>query len=359
MAYEHGGNIHQLIRESGKAAQEILDFSANINPLGLSELGKTRMLKSLEGLTHYPDPHYIMLKEKLSAYYSVEDSQISVFNGAAEGLHELIRYLNPQRAMVLAPSFVEYEKALKAIQCEIEWFDLKALEQFQINEKRFLVTIELERPDLIVLCTPNNPTGKLLSMDFVEKVAELSRRWQGNILIDEAFFDFLPEGSKSMALLAPFYPHLFVMKSFTKFFGVPGLRLGAILSSNQGFREYMDTYGVPWRINAMAEQYALGAIEDRDYQKNTRQVILEERFWMMENLCQMENLTVYESFADYLLIKISEDLADFVETSLRRDGIMIRNCSNYRGLGKGYFRIAVKSHDSNERLLEAMSKVLK
>ncbi len=359
MTYEHGGNIHRFIRESGKASQEILDYSANINPLGLSDLGKKKMLESLQGLTHYPDPHYVMLKEKLSGYYGVENNQISVFNGAAEGLHELIRYLNPKRAMVPIPAFVEYEKALNAIQCEIEWFDLRATEQFQINETRFLVTIELERPDLIVLCTPNNPTGKLLSIDFIEKVAELTRRWHGNILIDEAFFDFLPEGSKSMALLTPFYSHLFVMKSFTKFFGVPGLRLGAILSSHQGFREYIDTYGVPWRINSMAEQYALGALEDKAYQKNTRQIVQEERDWMTGRLNQLENLTIFESFADYMLIKSSEELADRLENSLRKEGIMIRNCSNYRGLGKGYFRIAVKSHDSNEKLLEAMSKVLK
>lgn len=359
MEYEHGGNIHRFIRESGKAADTVLDFSANINPLGLSALGEKRMLENLQGLCHYPDPHYVVLVDRLSQYYGVESNQVSVFNGAADGLHELIRYLNPKRAMIPAPAFVEYEKALNAIQCEIDWFDLRPSEQFDINEKRFLVTIEMERPDLIVLCTPNNPTGRLLSMDFVEKITELARRWHGNILIDEAFFDFLPEGSKSMSLLTPFYPRLYVMKSFTKFFGVPGLRLGAIISSNEGFREAVDTYGVPWRINHMAEQYALGALEDVDYQSKTRQVVQEERNWLVQQLSPFESMTVYESFADYLLIKISEEEAEPFETALRREGIMIRNCSNYKGLGKGYFRIAVKSHDGNKRLIEAISKVLK
>lgn len=359
MEYEHGGNIHRFIRESGKKAEEILDFSANINPLGMSSLGEQRMIDSLQGLCHYPDPHYVILKERLSGYYGVESSQVSVFNGAAEGLHELVRYLNPKRAMIPAPAFVEYEKALNAVQCEIEWFDLRASEQFQINEKRFLVTLEMERPDLIVLCTPNNPTGRLLSIDFIEKITELARRWHGNLLIDEAFFDFLPEGGKSMALLTPFYPHLYVMKSFTKFFGVPGLRLGAILSSNEGFREAVDTYGVPWRINYMAEQYALGALEDLDYQSKTRQVVQTERNWLVQQLSALENLTLFESFADYMLIQVSEPQSEHFETALRRDGIMIRNCSNYKGLGKGYFRIAVKSHEANIKLVEAILKVLK
>ncbi len=359
MQYEHGGNVHRFIKESGKASQDILDFSANINPLGLSEMGKTKMLEGLKWLGHYPDPHYVNLKEKMSVYYGVDSSQLSVFNGAAEGLHEIVRYLEPKRAIIPAPAFVEYEKALSAIQCEIDWFELKGADQFEMNEQRFLVTIELERPELIVLCTPNNPTGKLLSLNFIEKVAELARRWRGNVLIDEAFFDFLPEGTKSSGLLTALYSNLFVMKSFTKFFGVPGLRLGAIISSHQGFREHIDTYGVPWRINMMAEQYALGAVADLEYQKQTRLLIQEERQWLKEALEALDQVKVFESHADYMLMKTSAELGELMEKKLRDEGILIRNCANYRGLEKGYFRLAVKDHDSNARFLEVLSKVLK
>lgn len=359
MQYEHGGNVHRYLRDSETPIENLLDYSANINPLGLSEMGKKRMLEGLAWIGHYPDPQYTALIEKLSGYYHVKSSEIGVFNGAAEGLHELVRFLRPKRAIIPAPAFVEYEKALQAVGCEIEWFELRECHCFQINEQRFLMTIELERPDLIVLCTPNNPTGAILSIDFIEKVTELARRWHGSVMIDEAFFDFLPIRTKSAALLTSLYPNLFVMKSFTKFFGVPGLRLGAMLTTNQGFLEHIRLYGVPWRVNVMAEQYAIGAIEDVAYQGDTRALIEMERAYIVSALEQMSDVVCYPSSADYLMFKCSPEQSELLERQLNAEGILIRNCSNYRGLGKGYFRIAVKARLENNRLLQAIAKVLK
>lgn len=358
MHYEHGGNVHRFLRQNAGALDSVLDFSANINPLGISPKGKEAMLGSLEWLSHYPDPEYIALKEKMSIYYNVDLAGISVFNGAAEGLHELFKYLKPTKAMIPVPAFVEYEKALKIHNTAIEWFYLKEEEAFQLDEDRFLMAIEMERPDLVVICTPNNPTGRLTSVNFLEQLAGQLQRWKGNLLVDEAFLDFLPNQGDSAAKWLKLHENLYVLKSFTKFFGVPGLRLGAVFTSNQGFHQQMDQYGVPWRINSMAEHYALGALDDETYIKESRRFIQNERLVIREALNQLKHIKCYDSDADYLLFKVDSSQAEAFEKSLNQQGILVRNCVNYRGLSEGFFRIAIKDHKSNQRLLQAMEEVL-
>lgn len=370
MQYEHGGNIHRYLREKAESdgteggewtngsLEELLDFSANINPLGLSPMGRAAMLDSLQWLSHYPDPDYLRLKEAMAAYYQTDRNYVSVFNGAAEGLHELFAYLKPHKCLIPAPAFVEYEKALLRHGTQLEWFTLKAENNFLIDEDRFLMTLEMERPNLVVICTPNNPTGQRTSCDFLEQVAESLKRWQGNLLVDEAFMDFLPGGGKSMAKWLALHENLYVLKSLTKFFGVPGLRLGAVLSANARFHQSVDRFGVPWRINTMAEHYALGALGDQSYMEKTRDYVYNERQWLSEALKTTGKIHCFESEADYLLLRLDEDLADGFEAALRKKGLLIRSCENYRGLSKGYFRIAVKDHEANVKLVAAIGEVL-
>jgi threonine-phosphate decarboxylase len=359
MHYEHGGNVHRFLRENPTLREAVLDFSANINPLGISEKGKVSMLQSLEWLSHYPDPEYIELKDKLSAYYQVDAQNISLFNGGAEGLHELFRYLRPKKVLIPVPTFVEYEKALAMHQVQMDYFYLKEEEQFKLNEDRFLMTVEIERPDLVVICTPNNPTGQQLDVHFLEKISENMKRWNGKLVIDEAFIDFLPNKENSAAKWLCFQSNLYILKSFTKFFGVPGLRLGAVLTSDQSFHRAIDDYGVPWRINSMAEHYALGALEDFVYIEQTRSFIQTERLFLSEALSAISGVKVFDSCADYLLMKIESSLLAEFESSLKNEGILVRNCQNYKGLSEGYFRVAVKNRVSNERLIKAMTEVSK
>lgn len=364
MQYEHGGNVHRYLREKTEAdganesLETLLDFSANINPLGLSPMGRAAMLDSLQWLSHYPDPEYLRLKEAMATYYQTEQSFVSVFNGAAEGLHELFAYLKPNKCLVPAPAFVEYEKALLRHGTQLEWFTLKAENDFLIDEDRFLMTLEMERPNLVVICTPNNPTGQRTSTDFLEQVTASLKRWKGNLLVDEAFMDFLPGGGQSMTKWLALYDNLYVLKSLTKFFGVPGLRLGAVLSANEQFHQSVDRFGVPWRINTMAEHYALGALRDQAYMAKTRDYVFTERHWLSTALKDTGKIHCFDSEADYLLLRLDADLADDFEAKLRAQGLLIRSCENYRGLSKGYFRIAVKDHHANSRLVAAIGEVL-
>lgn len=358
MEFEHGGNVHRFLREQSGQIEALLDFSANINPLGISQKGKVAMQSAQEWLCHYPDPEYKALRESLSRYYQASSAHISVFNGGAEGIHELFRFLKPKKAMLTAPSFVEYEKALRVHETTIEWFYLKPEQQFLIDQRKLMVTLELERPDLMVLCTPNNPTGQVVSSEYLEDLAKLLQRWQGRLVIDEAFIDFLPQGMDSACKWLPLYDNVYVLKSFTKFFGVPGLRLGAVVSTDSAFHGYVQTYGVPWRINVMAEHYAISALEDKVYIAETKAYVHRVRPELMEKIASMPGFKVFDSQADYLLIHVLPEMAERLEKGLLARQILIRNCKNYKGLGEGYFRIAVKSEAANERLVTAIQEVL-
>lgn len=358
MQYEHGGNIHKFLREQPEFKENLLDFSANINPFGLSELGKKSMLESLQWLEHYPDPDYYQLKSAMAAYYKTNREWLSLYNGAAEGMHELFRFLSPKRAMLLAPTFIEYEKALSRLGVELFYYTLKKENEFNIEKEAFLIHLELERPNLLVICTPNNPTGQLTEPDFLEKIAERLKKWKGQLVVDEAFIDFLPNQTASMVGYLGLHENLHIMRSFTKFFGVPGLRLGAVLTANSSFHENQQTYGVPWRVNTMAEHYALGALEDKSYIENSRELIVNQRSQLLSALADVDALKVYKSFADYMLLDVGAEKAKDFEQGLRDRGILIRNCSNYKGLREGYFRIAIKEKKANERLQGAILEVV-
>lgn len=357
MQFEHGGNIHKFKRESSSAQTGLLDYSANINPLGLSPLGQEAMRQSMEMLCHYPDPDYLDLREALGTYYKTKAEWLSVYNGAAEGMHEVFKWLKPKKALLIAPSFVEYEKALTALDTELVYYRLRASEDFIIDQDAYLLNLDLERPDLAVICTPNNPTGQLADRDFLEAVLKRLSKWNGHLAVDEAFIDFLPNGGQSMTAYLENYGNLFVFKSLTKFFGIPGLRLGAVNSSCAPFHNHQRTYSVPWRVNTCAEYYAIAAVKDLDYIQTSRLLIEAERSRLEAALREVTQITLYPSRADYLLGKVLEIHFDALVDGLKNQGILIRDCSNYKGLHKGYFRIAIKDEASNNRLIRAVKEV--
>lgn len=357
MDYEHGGNIHKFLRESSQHHQELLDYSANINPLGLSPMGKANMLQQMEMLSHYPDPEYLELKEALSVFYKTKPMWLSVYNGAAEGMHEVFKWLKPKKALLISPSFIEYEKVLTSLETELVFYKLRASEDFAIDEDAYLLNLDLERPDLAVICTPNNPTGQLASRDFLEAVLMRLSKWKGHLAVDEAFIDFLPKGGQSMTPYLEQYDHLHIFKSLTKFFGVPGLRLGAVNSSNADFHNLQQTYGVPWRVNTFAEAYAKAAVMDTAYIDASRLLVEKERERVITALNEIPQITTYSSHADYLLCKVLEIQFDPLVEGLKDRGILIRDCSNYKGLHKGYFRVAIKDEPSNLRFIQALKEV--
>lgn len=363
--YEHGGNPYALERRIGLSLDQVLDFSANINPLGPSAVGLEAVRAALEGfrgpLTRYPDPDYTQLRQRLAASHggTVETDWIYPTNGGIEAIHDVFRALKPQRALIVAPAFVEYEKAARAWVGDVVFFDLKSSDSFRVNAAAFLEVLDCSRPDLVILGSPNNPTGQLVSRDLLIQVLNQLKGWGGSLLTDEAFMEFLEdEAAWSMAEAVKDFDHLFVARSLTKFFSVPGLRAGYLMTANEGFREYWNLIKPVWGMNALAEIYILAALEDRDYIFRTRTAVCQLRERLIKGLERFSDLRVYTGTANYLLVSLQRPGEVHLAEALEPYGLLIRDCRNYQGLGPGYYRLAVLEESAQELLFQGLEAVL-
>ena len=218
----HGGNIYKFQRE-GK--NDILDYSSNINPLGVPQKFIDIAKENFDKLVNYPDPYYIELRKKIAEFNSVNIDNIIVGNGATEILFLYIRALKPKKVLILAPCFAEYERALKSVSAKIEYFELKESDHFYPNIINLKKEVENDNYDLLLFCNPNNPTGQFIKLEDIKEIVKTCENKNTKIFIDEAFIEFIENWKeKTVSLLKN--KNVFIMRAFTKFFAIPGLRLG-------------------------------------------------------------------------------------------------------------------------------------
>lgn len=352
--FEHGGNIYKINREHGIEKRDIVDFSANINPLGMSELGKKAYIEALDLVKNYPDPEYIKLRNSISSHHKCKLENLFIGNGAIEMIYKTFDYINPRNALVVAPTFVEYERALNKTQVEPDFYILKEEENFIVDiEKIKEYAIDYE---LIVICSPNNPTGKLVEKEKIIEVLEYikERQLDCKLFLDEAFIDFVSE-EKSMIDKVEKYENLFILRSATKFFAIPGLRIGYVISSDKKLGLYYENQHIPWSINSVAEEVLIASLSDEIYIKDTVTANENSRTYLYEELSKSEFLKVYSSNASYIFFKVLKKVD--LRKLLLEKSILIRTCSNYIGLDEDYYRVAVKSHKDNIKLIKAIKEV--
>ncbi|MGB3367273.1 MAG: threonine-phosphate decarboxylase [Acidaminobacteraceae bacterium] len=353
--FEHGGNIYKINREYGIIETDIIDFSANINPLGMSELGKAAYINALNMVVNYPDPEYIKLKDSISNYHNIRSDNLFIGNGAIEMIYKTFDYIKPGAALVIAPTFVEYERALNRIGVIPDFYILKEEDNFIVNIEQ--LKSHAANYDLIVICSPNNPTGKLVEK---EKIVEFLRFVEENnleckLFLDEAFIDFISE-EESMIDKIHEYKNLFILRSATKFFAIPGLRIGYLISSNKNLRNFYENQHIPWSINTVAEEVLIASLSDKDYIERTVSINRSSRIYLYEELSRMHDLKVYQSKGSYILFKLLKNVD--LRALLLDKSILIRSCGNYIGLDNSYYRVAVKSHEQNVILVKAIEEVL-
>lgn len=342
-SFEHGGNIHKVLRDLSKNTEEPIDFSANINPLGPPEWFRPLVSSQLEQIIHYPDPDYTDFIDTIAKHTGVSAENIVVSNGTTELLYVISRAVQFKRALIPVPSYVDYVRALKLADINIEPFLIVEEEQFVLNFER--LTAAILPGDLVIIATPNNPTGSVIDRDCILELA--SRFPDSFFLIDEAFLDFV-EGSRSVALAGG---NIMTMNSMTKFYGMPGLRIGygtfpTILA--QSVRRNLP----PWTVNSLAQAIGMKCLEDREYQENTVALCTSLRRELVLQLQKYQQLKIYPAEANYLFCKFIDgrDVTEFATFCLD-NGIMIRCCDNYQGLDGSYFRVAVRTRVENEKLI--------
>ena len=344
MQYTHGGDIYTY--------GEMIDFSVNINPLGPSkkviEAAKRALLQSAA----YPDCKCRKLREKLADRLRVDERMFAFGNGAAELLYTLVLAEKSKKALLPIPSFSEYEQALKTVGCEIKYYQTKKNNGFCIDYD-FLEELT-EDVDIIFLCSPCNPSGKKTDIELLKEAAKRCEQKKIRFVLDECFLEFEKEPESLFDKInIVHYPHLFLLRAFTKTYAIPGIRLGYGLTSDEKLLENMEKMRQPWNVSVTAQEAGVAALVDCEaYLKRTREYIKKEKFWMTARMRKL-GLNVWGSEANYIFFKGKSGL---YEKALE-DGLLIRDCSNYEGLTEGYYRIAVRSEEENERLITWLEKL--
>lgn len=345
----HGGDTVGFLEEYG---MEPLDFSANINPLGMPETARQAAMQALGQADQYPDPLCRWLRRAVACREQVPAEWIRCGGGAAGLIFRLAFALRPRLALAIAPSFAEYEQALEAAGCQIRRWRLKPEDNFQLTEEILqALTPDL---DLIFLCNPNNPTGRTIAPPLLARIGEKCRQNQIVLAADECFNQFLDQPDRhTLKNRLEEWPNLLIFKAFTKFYAMAGLRLGYCLCADGDLLDQMDRMGQPWEVSGPAQAAGLAALEDRDYEQKTRALIREQRAWLRQALAQ-EGFEAISGEANYLFFRA--DVPDLAAKA-RRLGAMIRDCANYPGLETGgYYRIAVRGPEENRRLIQILAQ---
>ncbi len=346
----HGGDLVSAREQTG--CSSLLDFSANVNPLGLPDSVRSAIIQGLEQSTAYPDPLCRDLRRALSRYEQVPERSILCGGGANDLIFRLAYALQPKRALLLAPTFAEYELALAEVGCPCSYHILREEQGFL---PRPSLIQEAKGYDLVLLCNPNNPTGALMDPGLMHQVLETCIHTGAVLAVDECFLDFLPQQEEhTLKAMLEHYDGLIILRAFTKIFAMPGLRLGYALSSGVELLRKMDQAGPAWNVSVPAQLAGIAATGELDYLEQTRTLIPAERAWLQESLAAL-GLTVYPGAANYLLFRCREH---GLAKQMARQGVLIRDCSNYRGLEPGYFRVAVRSRAENTALVRAMKECL-
>ena len=380
----HGGNIYKVFRE--KNIREILDYSSNINPYGIPESLKKKINENMEILERYPDPDYVELRQKLAHLNNVNMSDIILGNGATEIIFLFMKVINPKKILIVSPTFGEYERAVKAtempgdtinLSCsndnnknvenkkiEIEHFELKESDDFKLNINNLRKELGAKY-DLLIMCNPNNPTGKFLKLAETEEILKECNKYNTKLFIDEAFIEFLSDNLKeSIINTKENKQNLFVTRAFTKFFAIPGLRLGYGIYFDKSLEKKIAEKKEPWSVNNMAEMAGITVLDDAEYIEKTLKWITEEKKYMYEQLNKISEIKPYETEVNFITVKINEELfskgmnVKKLREKMLEQGILIRDASNFKFLDERFFRLAIKDRESNNKVIRVLKEIM-
>ncbi len=358
---EHGGDIY------GNKNIE-LDFSVNLSPIGppqevcrlLAEEDWTEILSS------YPDPTYRELRQALSQKMDFPEDWILCGNGASELLMAVVQAVRPKRAMIPVPSYQGYERVLEAAGAESLFYELDREKGFALTEDILEKTDGLKRlagmkdKTMLFLCNPNNPVGKCVEPALLKQIADYCKANHIFLVVDECYLDLLPDaGRRTMKHALPGNPYLIIVNAFTKAYALPGIRLGYLMTSNDELRTKTQMQQPEWSVSMLAQRAGIAALGSAEYLDAARQAVQTERDYICERLCEM-GMDVFDGQAPFVMFRSGKELYE----PLKEKGILIRRCDGIRGVKKHseeenghYYRIGLRSHAENVRLMKAIREV--
>ncbi len=354
----HGGNVYEAARTSGRAIDRFVDFSASINPLGPSPAAVRALRRSLPQLIHYPDPDCVTLRLALAERWRLASDQILVGNGSSELIHLLPRALGIRHALLIGPTFSEYARAVALAGGKVSYLHARRSEDYRPPLERVLQAVRRSRRpvDTIFLCNPNSPTGQAVPAESVRKLVRAAAQRRMRVIVDETFVEYC--AGRSVLRDAGRSANLLVLRSFTKFYAMPALRLGYLVGAAPLIQR-VRSLQPPWSVNTPAQAYAVAALGERRYASRSLAYMQRERARFVMNLMTLPGVTVYPSEANFLLLELPRSCsARSCALAMARRGLLIRDCSSVPGLTRRTIRLAVRKPAENRRLVAALRSAI-
>jgi threonine-phosphate decarboxylase len=351
----HGGNIWQASRLRGASPEDLLDFSASINPLGFSPSARKALAAAIKSIPPYPDPSSTVLKEAIAGVHAVGIDEVVPANGSNEIISVLPRLLKSGPVLIVEPAFSEYRKALELSGIRVKSHLLREEDGFGLNARRLKKAIE--GCTALYIANPSNPSGVLTGKEELLDIIYYAKGRGVLVVIDEAFADFtgvsvIPEAVKA--------GNVIVLRSMTKFYAMAGLRLGYAIGGRRLIAR-LSSFIPAWSVNTLASSAGVAALKDRAFRKRTLEWFETEREFLFSGLASIEGLTPFVSSANYIMVKLKGgvDARELRSSLLEKNGILIRELSAFPGLGPEFFRVAVLGRDANMKLIAALRWFLK
>jgi threonine-phosphate decarboxylase len=355
----HGSDLEKIETAYGIKKEDIINYSSNINPLGISSKLKETLAQHVDAVTTYPDRNYKALRESIAQYTGSSPSDIVVGNGATELISLFLKITVPKNAVILGPAYSEYEREITLSGGAFSYFLLKEDDEFQLQIQA-LEKMLTPQVDLLVMCNPNNPTSTAISSKVIEQILKMCSVLHILVVIDETYVEFTdPKHCISAIPLIKQFKNLIILRGISKFFAAPGLRLGYAITSNPELIQKVHYMQNPWSVNTLADLGGTVMFSDSDFIKKTRDFIALERTRLIREFSALNGIKVFQPMANFVLLKILDEriTSKDVFNICIRQGLMIRDCSSFESLGDRFIRVCFLTVQENNKLLRALQEI--
>lgn len=354
----HGSDIEKICSYYHLERNSIVNFAANVNPLGLSPLVKKELAAHLELLTSYPDRDYTSLRNTIARCNDIPAEYILAGNGSSELISLLIETRAPRHTLILGPTYSEYSRELSFSGSTQDYYHLREADDFRIDTEDLCRTLA-RGYDFLIICNPNNPTSSVISQADLREIVSFCQKHDIFVMVDETYIEFAPDVAAVTAIpLTREFRNLMILRGISKFFAAPGLRMGYGITGNQVFLEKMRQKQIPWSLNSLGAFAGELMLKDTIYIEKTRSLVLQERQRIYRTLSDTADYKIYPASANFFLLKIvKKNLTAFqVFERCIKNGLMIRDCSSFQCLEGEYIRFCIMMPEDNDRLINTLKQ---
>lgn len=355
----HGSDIEVIAKKYDMSVDSIIPYGSNVNPMGISPMAREALLNNVDAISAYPERDYATLREHISNYTKADPANMILGSGTSDLIRLTFETVKPERTLIVGPTYGEYARMAKLAGSEVETFMLQNLDDFEMDINLFVKQLN-DTIDMLILCNPNNPTSKLITRGQLDNILNACLSHDIFVMVDEAYIEFVKDTNLATAI--PFtrkYDNLIVLRSVSKFFAAPGIRFGYAITANTDFLEAAGNAKTPWNVNTFACIAGI-MFEDEHYINLTKSLIQTERNLIFSAMSSRKTIKVFKPDANFILIKLlkEEQTAGDVFDYCIKQGLMIRDCSDYEGLGSKFVRFCFLKPEQNDKMVNTILEIV-